>query len=96
MFIGGSGGELPALLRLALDRLGPGGRLVATFAALEHVAAAIATLKSPGAAPEVAQVQVSKSRPLLDLTRLDPLNPVFIVSAIARPPAAVASEGETG
>ncbi len=95
VFIGGSGGELPALLRLALERLLPGGRLVATFATLEHVATAIATLKGLGAAPEVAQVQVSEGRPLLDLTRLDPLNPVFVVSAAARPPAAT-PEGETG
>ncbi len=81
VFIGGSGGDLPELLRTALDRLRPGGRLVATFATLEHVATAIATLKGLGVTPEVSQVQVSEGRPLLDLTRLDPLNPVFIVAA---------------
>ncbi len=93
VFIGGSGGELPALLETALERLRPGGRLVATFATLEHVAAAIATLKGLGVAPEVAQVQVSEGRPLLDLTRLDPRSPVFVVSAAAAGPAR--ENGET-
>ncbi len=93
VFIGGSGGELSALLETALARLRPGGRLVATFATLEHVAAAITALKRLGVPPEVAQVQVSEGRPLLDLTRLDPRSPVFIVSATAAGPAR--ENGET-
>ena len=37
VFIGGSGGQLTAILSAALKRLRPGGRVVANFILLEHV-----------------------------------------------------------
>lgn len=81
VFIGGSGGELATLIRLCLDRLKPGGRLVMNFATLENLATASATLKECAVAWDLVQLQASRSQPILDMHRLAAENPVWIVSA---------------
>lgn len=81
VFIGGSGGELAALIRLILDRLKPGGRLVMNFVTLENLATATATLKETGAGWDVVQLQASRSQPILDMHRMAAQNPVWIVTA---------------
>lgn len=81
VFIGGSGGELEALIRLILGRLKPGGRLVMNFVTLENLATATAALKEIGAAWEVVQLQASRSQPILDLHRLAAQNPIWIITA---------------
>ena len=94
VFIGGSGGELAALIRLVLARMKPEGRLVMNFVALENLATATATLKESGAAWEVVQLQASRSQPLLDLHRLAAQNPIWIVTATSKPtPKTFASLG---
>jgi precorrin-6Y C5,15-methyltransferase (decarboxylating) len=81
VFIGGSGGELAGLIRLALARLRPGGRLVMNFVTLENLATATAALADAGAAWDVVQLQASRSQPILDMHRLAAHNPVWVVSA---------------
>jgi len=83
VFIGGSGGELPQLIALALVRLKPGGRLVMNFVTLENLATATTALAAApaGIAWDVVQLQASRSRPILDMHRLAAQNPVWIVSA---------------
>ncbi len=81
VFIGGSGGELAELIRLALDRLKPGGRLVMNFVTLENLAMGTAALKGSGADWEVVQLQASRSQPILDLHRLAAQNPIWIITA---------------
>ena len=81
VFIGGSGGELAGLIRLALTRLRPGGRLVMNFVTLENLATATAALADAGAAWDVVQLQASRSQPILDMHRLAAHNPVWVVSA---------------
>lgn len=81
VFVGGSGGELPDLIKLILGRLKPGGRLVMNFVTLENLATATASLKASGAAWDVVQLQASRSQPILDMHRMAAQNPVWIVSA---------------
>lgn len=81
VFVGGSGGELAALIELIWARLKPGGRLVMNFVTFENLAAATAALESAGAAWQVTQLQAARSRPILDMHRLAAENPVWIVSA---------------
>ena len=93
VFIGGSGGELAALIRLILNRLKPGGRLVMNFVTLENLATATAELaaagasggisggKSAGLSWDVVQLQASRSQPILDMHRMAAQNPVWIVTA---------------
>lgn len=70
VFVGGGG---PGVLDACWERLRSGGRLVATFAVLEHAIAAHALLG------EMVQVRVDRAVPVGSAgTRLDPLNPVFV------------------
>jgi precorrin-6Y C5,15-methyltransferase (decarboxylating) len=81
VFVGGSGGELAALITLILQRLKPGGWLVMNFVTFENIAVAIETLKASDAEWDVTQMQCSRSKPILDMQRLAAENPVWIVSA---------------
>ena len=81
VFVGGSGGELAALIRLILDRLKPDGRLVMNFVTLENLATATHELTATGATWEVVQLQASRSQPILDMHRMAAQNPVWIVTA---------------
>jgi precorrin-6Y C5,15-methyltransferase (decarboxylating) len=79
VFIGGSGGHLPALLRQACSRLRPGGRLVANFVLLEHVYEAQHMANELGLEADLVWLSVSRGKPLAGKTMLEPLTPVAIV-----------------
>ncbi|PZD96139.1 cobalamin biosynthesis protein CbiE [Paenibacillus sambharensis] len=81
VFIGGSGGELRSLLHICCSRLRPGGRVVLNAATLENMAEAVKAMKEEGMEVEVTLAQISRSKPILDMTRLEGLNPVFIITA---------------
>jgi precorrin-6B C5,15-methyltransferase / cobalt-precorrin-6B C5,C15-methyltransferase len=81
IFVGGSGGKLAEILDLAGDRLVPGGRLVAAFVTLEHLALALEKLRQWQWPSEVTEINVSRSDTLAGLTGLKPQRGVFLVSA---------------
>ncbi|MGG0720165.1 precorrin-6y C5,15-methyltransferase (decarboxylating) subunit CbiE [Robertmurraya massiliosenegalensis] len=81
IFIGGNGGKMEELLAICISRLLPNGRLVMNIATIENLAEAMHHLKTLGCEVSVTQVQISRSKPILNLTRFEPLNPIFIVSA---------------
>jgi len=85
IFMGGSGGNLAALMDLALTRLRPGGRLVMTFVTLENLTTALSVLKSWRAKWDVTQIQASRSKPVLNLHRMRAENPVWILCAEKEP-----------
>jgi precorrin-6B C5,15-methyltransferase / cobalt-precorrin-6B C5,C15-methyltransferase len=70
VFVGGGG---TAVLDTVLARLRPGGRVVATFAALDRAAAAYERLGN------LAEVSVARGMPLAGGVRLQSENPVFVV-----------------
>jgi precorrin-6Y C5,15-methyltransferase (decarboxylating) len=70
VFVGGGG---TAVLDAVLARLRPGGRVVATFAALDRAAAAYERLGN------LAEVSVARGMPLAGGVRLQAENPVFVV-----------------
>jgi precorrin-6B C5,15-methyltransferase / cobalt-precorrin-6B C5,C15-methyltransferase len=70
VFVGGGG---LAVLDAVLARLRPGGRVVATFAALDRAAAAYERLGN------LAEVSVGRGRPLAGGVRLEAENPAFVV-----------------
>jgi precorrin-6B C5,15-methyltransferase / cobalt-precorrin-6B C5,C15-methyltransferase len=70
VFVGGGG---TAVLDLVLARLCQGGRVVATFAALDRAAAAYERLGN------LAEVSVARGMPLAGGVRLQAENPVFVV-----------------
>ncbi|WP_332649885.1 precorrin-6y C5,15-methyltransferase (decarboxylating) subunit CbiE [Lysinibacillus sp. 54212] len=81
IFIGGNGGNMEKLLQTCISRLKPDGRLVMNIATIENLAEAMQHLKNLGCEVSVLQAQLSKSKPILNLTRFEPLNPIFIVTA---------------
>ena len=81
IFLGGSGGKLPEILELAAERMAPGGRLVAAFVTLEHLALTLEKLRQWRWRWEVSEINVSRSDPLAGLTGLKPQRGVFLVSA---------------
>jgi precorrin-6Y C5,15-methyltransferase (decarboxylating) len=79
IFLGGSGGHLPALLEQAYRRLRPGGHVVANFVLLEHVHEAQQVAKALGLDSDIVWLSVARGRPLAGKTMLEPLTPVAIV-----------------
>ena len=83
VFVGGSGGELGGILDLARSKLKPGGRIVVNAITAENLAAATAWFKGSGLRWEMTMLNVSRSTPILDMTRFEALNPIFVVSGTA-------------
>ncbi|MCU6497858.1 precorrin-6y C5,15-methyltransferase (decarboxylating) subunit CbiE [Rugamonas sp. A1-17] len=82
VFIGGSGGELAALISGVIARLRPRGTLVMNFVTLENLATATATLQAlEGVEWDVLQLQAARSKPILHMHRMAAENPVWIVCA---------------
>lgn len=81
IFIGGNGGNMEQLLATCVNRLQPNGRIVMNIATIENLAEAMAHFKKLNCEVSVLQAQISKSKPILNLTRFEPLNPIFIVTA---------------
>lgn len=76
VFVGGSGGQLAAILAQSRRRLHASGRLVVALVTLENLQTTRACL--PDA--RVVQVQVSVGVPVVGLLRFEAHNPVFLVT----------------
>jgi precorrin-6Y C5,15-methyltransferase (decarboxylating) len=77
VFVGGSGGALASILEACFARLKPGGSLVATTVTLENTHQALAWYKGHEDW-DMLQMQVSRRAKVLDLNRLEALNPVSL------------------
>jgi precorrin-6Y C5,15-methyltransferase (decarboxylating) len=82
VFIGGSGGRMEKILDFVSRRLKPDGRIVLSIIALENLNTAIGALRARGFIAEVTLVNIARSTSLKGLTRLEALNPVFVVSGV--------------
>ena len=84
VFIGGSGGRMEEILDVVSRRLKPGGRIVINIVALENLSAAVSALKARGFVPDVTLVNAARSTNIMELTRFEALNPVFVVTGVPR------------
>ncbi|TBL78277.1 precorrin-6y C5,15-methyltransferase (decarboxylating) subunit CbiE [Paenibacillus thalictri] len=80
VFIGGSGGELRELLHICCSRLRVGGRIVVNAATIETLADTQKALREEGYEVRVALVQIARSKPILDMTRFEGLNPIYVIT----------------
>ena len=80
VFVGGSGGRLPEIVRCAVERLKAGGRVVVNLATVEHVSQTLELGRALACDVEVVQIGVARSVATAGLTRLAALNPVFVVA----------------
>lgn len=81
VFIGGSAGNMFEILKVCAERLKPNGRVVVNVITVENLSEAWESLKKLGLKSEVTLLQVSRSQPILDMTRFSALNPIFVVTA---------------
>ena len=87
IFIGGSKGSMDEIIGIALDRLSPGGHLVANAITLENAAEAYSAFRTRGYTPDVTLLQVSRAEPLARYMRYEAMNPIqiFAVTKAAAP-----------
>ena len=83
VFIGGSGGNLTAIMDEVSRRLQPRGRVVQTAVTLDSLNEILSFWRDHGWQVSVSELQVSRSVPIGNSVRLEALNPVFIVSSWA-------------
>src|SRR3989338_6805698 len=81
VFIGGSSGNMHEILKVCSERLKPNGRIIVNVITLENLSEAWESLKKIGLNSEVTLLQISRSQPILEITRFAALNPIFIITA---------------
>ncbi|BCJ86102.1 precorrin-6y C5,15-methyltransferase (decarboxylating) subunit CbiE [Effusibacillus dendaii] len=82
IFIGGTSGQMQPLLELCVRKLKPGGRIVLNAATIESLYGAVDGFKRLDMHVEVTMMQIARSKPILNLTRFESYDPVYIVKAV--------------
>jgi len=82
VFIGGSGGHLREILEPVAAKLRSGGRVVQTAVTLETLEELRSFWRGRGWKLDLVQLQVSRTVPIGSSSRLEALNPVFVVTAV--------------
>lgn len=81
IFIGGSGGHLPAILSVCSEKMVAEGKIVFALATLENLEEARQWLTKNQWRDRILQINISRSLPIANLTRFSPLNPVTLLTA---------------
>lgn len=81
VFIGGTAGGMEKVLDVCCKRLQPKGKIVLNAVTIENLMEAVTAFKDRGFEVSINLVQVSRSKPILHLTRFEGLNPVYIITA---------------
>lgn len=81
VFIGGTAGNIEGIFDECCSRLNPGGRIVMNVVTIENLYQAVQAFKTRGFQAELTLAQISRSKPILHLTRMEGLNPVYIITA---------------
>jgi precorrin-6Y C5,15-methyltransferase (decarboxylating) len=80
IFVGGGGRDLGTVLDAACESLLPSGIIVINAVLIQNVTLAFTCLEKHQFNPEMTQVQISRSRGMPYGTRMESLNPVWIIS----------------
>ncbi|WP_084786963.1 precorrin-6y C5,15-methyltransferase (decarboxylating) subunit CbiE [Bacillus tuaregi] len=81
IFIGGTGGEMADLIHVCCQRLKRGGRIVLNAATIENLYRANEAFAQAGYQTSIMHAQISRSKPILGMSRFVPLNPIYIITA---------------
>lgn len=81
VFIGGTAGGMEPILEICCRRLKENGRIVVNAVTIENLNEAINGFKKYGFQTDITLCQISRSKPILNLTRFDALNPIYIITA---------------
>ncbi|KJS16249.1 MAG: nucleotide-binding protein [Peptococcaceae bacterium BRH_c4b] len=80
VFVGGSGGNLSAVIDIVETKLLPGGRLVINAVSLETLAGAVERLKTPWQT-DIIQISAARAERVGKSHIMRGLNPVYIITA---------------
>ncbi len=80
VFVGGSGGKLREIVAVVAKRLALNGSIVINVTTVENLPIAVSALRDSGFTLDVTQIAVSRGKTVGNLTRLEALDPIFIVS----------------
>ncbi|QIZ10999.1 precorrin-6y C5,15-methyltransferase (decarboxylating) subunit CbiE [Priestia megaterium] len=81
VFIGGTAGGMEDILDICCSRLKTCGRIVLNAVTIENLSEAMLAFKERGYETNITLAQISRSKPILNLTRFDALNPIYIIEA---------------
>ncbi|MDQ0246598.1 precorrin-6Y C5,15-methyltransferase (decarboxylating) [Bacillus fengqiuensis] len=81
IFIGGTAGGMEQILDICCSKLKEKGRIVLNAVTIENLVQAVEAFKSRGFETDIMLAQISRSKPILNLTRFDALNPIYIITA---------------
>lgn len=85
IIVGGSGGQMEAIVQYCEDHLTAGGRLVINIITIENLGRAVEAIKSGDFDElDVIQMQVSRGRAVGSVTLMEAMNPIYIISATRR------------
>lgn len=84
VFIGGSGGEMEEILSVCTARMKPRGSIVANLITMENLHHVSHFFKEGPWEVAYTLVQVSRSKPILEMVRYEALNPITIAVAKRR------------
>ncbi len=79
IFIGGSGGNLINILDVCQEKLVENGIILIALATLENLALSLDWIKKNNCNYQLLNINIARSLSIANLTRLSPLNPVFLV-----------------
>lgn len=80
VFIGGTAGSMDPILEICCKRLKENGRIVVNAVTIENLYEAVNGFKKYGFKIDITLCQISRSKPILNLTRCDALNPIYIIT----------------
>lgn len=81
IFIGGTAGGMEQILDICCSKLKEKGRIVLNAVTIENLVQAVEAFKARGFETDITLAQISRSKPILNLTRFDALNPIYIITA---------------
>ncbi|MEE6449290.1 precorrin-6y C5,15-methyltransferase (decarboxylating) subunit CbiE [Gottfriedia acidiceleris] len=81
VFIGGTAGGMEDILDICCSRLKACGRIVLNAVTIENLSEAMLLFKERGYDTNITLAQIARSKPILNLTRFDALNPIYIIEA---------------
>lgn len=78
------------LIRLCASRLRKDGRIVVNAATIETLHDGMKAMQTAGLDTSVTLLQTARSKPILNMTRFDGLNPIYVITG--QPSVDVADE----
>jgi precorrin-6Y C5,15-methyltransferase (decarboxylating) len=82
IFVGGTGRQVSQIVQQAMQRLRPGGHLVANVGSIDNAAAVRQMLAGQAADDQLWMINIARGVYQLERVRLESINPTFLIRAV--------------